>query len=240
MMAGSLSHTKPAPNHDLVQVVPPGLLDPSLMRSQSTRASEEQRDHLEMFANAFLSIKDSIYITDSDNKIVFVNEPFRETYGYEDEDILGQSSTVVWGKRYQGKLLETLLIRSSDHDLDGEFYHRKKDGSEFPVSLSRSIIQDQDKNNVYTLSVAKDITERKRVEEEQLQAIAQLKEDLARVRGLSGLLRICCSCKKIKDQEGHWNQIEKYISDHSEADFTHGICLDCAERLYPGIYTKKH
>jgi PAS domain S-box-containing protein len=240
MMAGSLSHTKPSPNHHPVKTVPPGLLDPSLVYSDSTGTNEEPQDHIEMFANAFLSIKDSIYITDADNRVVFVNQSFGETYGYEDQDILGKNSTIIWGRRYQGKLLDSILSKSDEYDLDGEFYHRKKDGSEFPVSLSRSVIQDEHGNTIYTVSVVKNITRRKRVEEEQLQAIAQLKEDLDRVRGLSGLLRICCSCKKIKDQEGHWNQIEKFIRDHSGADFTHGICLDCAEKLYPGIYTKKH
>ena len=50
------------------------------------------------------------------------------------------------------------------------------------------------------------------------------------------LLPICSSCKKIRDDEGYWQQIEEYIRDHSEADFTHGICNECVEELYPEYY----
>gem|GEM_PF-1601063 len=59
---------------------------------------------------------------------------------------------------------------------------------------------------------------------------------LAEVRTLSGLLPICSSCKKIRDDSGYWNQLEVYITDHSHADFTHGICPDCARDLYPDIF----
>ncbi len=58
---------------------------------------------------------------------------------------------------------------------------------------------------------------------------------LADVRVLSGLLPICANCKKIRDDRGYWSQIESYIHAHSEAKFTHGICPDCAARLYPGL-----
>ena len=56
----------------------------------------------------------------------------------------------------------------------------------------------------------------------------------ANVKVLSGLLPVCASCKKIRDDKGYWNQIETYVRDHSEADFSHGMCPDCMKRLYPG------
>ena len=65
--------------------------------------------------------------------------------------------------------------------------------------------------------------------------IAQLQEALAEVKQLSGLLPICASCKKIRDDTGYWNQIESYIRDHSEAEFSHSICPDCAKKLYPDL-----
>ncbi|HOE27001.1 MAG: hypothetical protein IT574_11225 [Candidatus Aureabacteria bacterium] len=61
----------------------------------------------------------------------------------------------------------------------------------------------------------------------------ELEESLERIRLLSGLLPICSSCKRIRDDEGSWRQIEEYIGAHSEATFTHGICPECARRLYP-------
>ncbi len=63
--------------------------------------------------------------------------------------------------------------------------------------------------------------------------IVQLEEAMADVKKLSGLLPICASCKKIRDDKGSWQHLESYIADHSEADFSHGICPECFKKLYP-------
>ena len=78
--------------------------------------------------------------------------------------------------------------------------------------------------------------ERKRAEIEREVLIEELKNALANVKRLSGLLPICASCKRIRDDKGYWEQIELYIHDHSEADFTHGICPECIETLYGGKF----
>ena len=63
----------------------------------------------------------------------------------------------------------------------------------------------------------------------------KLEDALSQVKLLSGFLPICSSCKRIRDDKGYWNQIESYIRDHSEAEFSHGICPECAKKLYPEI-----
>jgi len=63
-----------------------------------------------------------------------------------------------------------------------------------------------------------------------------LQKALENTKMLSGLLPICSSCRKIRDDEGYWKQIEEYIREHSEAEFSHGICPDCAKKLYPLWY----
>lgn len=78
-----------------------------------------------------------------------------------------------------------------------------------------------------------DISKRKHAEEEREKLIKELREALAKIKTLSGMLPICSSCKKIRDDNGYWNQIEVYIRDHSEAEFTHGICPECFKKLYP-------
>ena len=70
-------------------------------------------------------------------------------------------------------------------------------------------------------------------ERERDRLIVDLKEALSKVKLLSGLLPICSNCKKIRDDQGYWNQIEKYIGEHSNAQFSHGICPECAKKLYP-------
>jgi len=74
---------------------------------------------------------------------------------------------------------------------------------------------------------------------EKEKLIGELQQALAKVKTLSGLLPICSSCKKIRDDKGYWNQIETYIRERSEADFTHGICPSCAKMLYPGLLKDK-
>jgi len=76
--------------------------------------------------------------------------------------------------------------------------------------------------------------ERRQTEAHRNQLLKELQEAMGNIKVLSGLLPICASCKKIRDDKGYWNTLETYISEHSEADFSHGICHDCARRLYPG------
>jgi hypothetical protein len=63
----------------------------------------------------------------------------------------------------------------------------------------------------------------------------ELRKALSEIRQLRGLIPICSGCKKIRDDEGYWHQIEMYFHDHSEVEFSHGICPDCIEKLYPDI-----
>jgi len=85
------------------------------------------------------------------------------------------------------------------------------------------------------IALQREIDERKRVEKEREELIDELQAVLAEVKTLSGLLPICASCKKIRDDQGYWNQIESYIRERSDAEFSHGICPECAKNLYPEL-----
>lgn len=74
-----------------------------------------------------------------------------------------------------------------------------------------------------------------RHQHEREELVAELRAALAKVKVLSGFLPICSSCKKIRDDQGYWRQIEAYIRDHSEAEFTHSLCPECIRRLYPDL-----
>lgn len=67
----------------------------------------------------------------------------------------------------------------------------------------------------------------------------ELQQALKNIKTLEGLLPICAHCKKIRDDEGHWHQVEAYIQDHSEAEFSHGFCPDCMHELYSEFYPSK-
>ena len=78
--------------------------------------------------------------------------------------------------------------------------------------------------------------ERQRLETERETVIHDLQEALSKVKQLSGLLPICASCKKIRDDEGYWTQVEVYMREHTDIDFTHTVCPECTKRLYPEYY----
>ncbi len=88
---------------------------------------------------------------------------------------------------------------------------------------------------IWNRRLNREIHKRKQIEKGNEKLIVELKDALARVKTLSGLLPICANCKKIRDDQGYWNQIESYLSSHSGAKFTHGICPECARELYPHI-----
>ena len=81
-----------------------------------------------------------------------------------------------------------------------------------------------------------------RLSREKDNKIDELNMALTEIRTLRGIIPICSSCKKIRDDKEHWNQIEIYIQEHSDAEFSHGICPECAEKLYPEYnpYKKPH
>jgi DNA-binding NtrC family response regulator len=87
--------------------------------------------------------------------------------------------------------------------------------------------------------LAREIAERKRAEEEEERLILELREALASIKTLRGLLPICAHCKKIRNDKGKWEQMEVYIRDRSAADFSHGICPDCMRKFYPEYFKPK-
>jgi PAS domain S-box-containing protein len=110
------------------------------------------------------------------------------------------------------------------------------DGSRRPVL--KSVKRVQVKGEEKLLECFIDITERKQAEEERERLVLELKEALSHIKTLQGILSICSYCHKIRNDEGKWEQMEVYIRDRSEADFSHGMCPECLAEHYPAIVTK--
>ena len=132
---------------------------------------------LQLLSGAIMSTEDSVFITDMQGKIIFINKAFCRTYGYKEEEIVGQNGNILWIGRHQSKntrsVFQTKTIGSS---YEVGFYHRRKDDSVFPVSLSRSNIKDAKGNDVAIVAVARDISERILIEEEIRTASLKLQE----------------------------------------------------------------
>lgn len=154
-----------------------------------------------------------------------------------------------------GLILELLAIRPIKHL--AEVSQRLAEGDfEMPLpetgndeigTLVKSFVKMRDtiSSNIGRLSDANeqlrlDVTERKQAEEERENLINELKDALAKVNTLSGMLPICASCKKIRDDKGYWSGVETYISGHSEVLFSHGICPDCEIKAYEELKKLKN
>jgi PAS domain S-box-containing protein len=120
-----------------------------------------------------------------------------------------------------------------------EHRHCDADGGCRDVEVHGFPIFDEKGKLVQMIEYCIDVSERKHAAREREALIVDLRQALHEVKTLSGLLPICASCKKIRDDKGYWNNLEKYIGEHSGAEFTHGICPECAQRLYPKFYNNK-
>lgn len=172
------------------------------------------------------SMDDGMIVLDERNRIVDLNVAAQAAVGFPGDRAIGQPAERVlpwrdWPECAQVEPATRIEVRSG------------RDRVQRQYDLTVSSLVDQDGQPAGRLLILRDITEQVRAEEERNALIAELQEALAQVRTLSGLLPICASCKKIRDEQGHWHQIEAYIREHSEAQFSHGICPKCARELYP-------
>ena len=108
---------------------------------------------------------------------------------------------------------------------------KKKDGEMHYLIVTAKPLRDDDGNIAGVVEFFQDISERKKFENEKQLLIKELQESLDKVKLLSGFLPICAYCKKVRDDKGYWSQIESYIKDHSEAQFSHGICPECVAQF---------
>jgi PAS domain S-box-containing protein len=168
------------------------------------------------------------------------NAGARQLFGYTEAEAVGSSISMIMPEAMKPTRLEIFeKLRSGDPLEPFETKRVRKDGAEVDVYLAISPIKDPEGKLMGASAIAYDITERKKIEEDRTRMIDQLHETLSKVRTLSGLLPICASCKKIRDDKGYWQKLETFVREHSNAEFSHSICPDCMERLYPDFIKKK-
>jgi len=115
-------------------------------------------------------------------------------------------------------------------------YRIIRPGADITYVQSMSEAQYNDRGDpVRLIGSVQDITERKKAEELREKLIADLQKAANEIKTLSGFIPICASCKKIRDDKGYWEQIETYIMEHSDAEFSHGLCPECMKKLYPDL-----
>ncbi len=129
-------------------------------------------------------------------------------------------------------------VRETGQPVTVEHTHCSSDGTTREMEVHGFPIFDDKGKLVQMIEYCVDISERKKAGVERERLIHDLQGALQDVKTLSGLLPICSSCKKIRDDTGYWNTLEHYISEHSGAEFSHGLCPECAKSLYPDYFKK--
>lgn len=198
---------------------------------QRERADNALRESEEKYRSITESMVNAMYICSPDFSVEFMNPAMIKKIGYDAtgekcfQTIYGLDEKCPWcihEKVQKGGDVTTEIVNP-------------KDGRTYNVSHSPIF---HENGSISKMTIFRDITQSKLLEVEREKLINELKNALDQVKQLSGLLPICASCKKIKDDKGNWHQIESYIRDHSEAEFTHGICQECVKKLYPGLDLK--
>jgi len=190
---------------------------------ETEEALKESEDRLMSFYDATF---EGIAISEK-GKIIDFNNQFTKIIGYERDELIGMDVINLLAKEDR-----ELVITHIQSDFDKPYDHKavRKDGSIISIRVQGQKIRYH--GRAARVTAIQDITERKKAEEDKNRLIIELQDALEEVRQLSGLIPICANCKKIRDDKGYWNQIEVYIEKHSDAQFSHGICQECAEKLY--------
>lgn len=171
-------------------------------------------DKLQLLSGAIRSTEDSVYITNIQGEIIFVNKAFCKAYGYSEEEILGQNSSILWiGKNQSENTRSVFQTRTAGGGSEIGFYHRRKDNSIFPVSLSRSIIKDANKKDIAIVGLSRDISERLLVEDELRSTTLQLKKRIQEQNKIA--IHTAERLLKLLD-EGQIDKASEIISDFLE------------------------
>jgi PAS domain S-box-containing protein len=209
-------------------------------RKLAEESLEQERNLLRTLID---NLPDMIFFKDVDGRYVLDNQSHLRSLGLKNqEDILGKRTydfnPPELAQSYSEDELQ--VIQTKKELLDKEELAVHKDTGEQRWHLtSRVPLIDSQGNVTGIVGIARDITEHKRAEAERERLIKELQTALADIKVLSGLVPICANCKKIRDDKGYWNQLEGYIQEHSQARFSHGVCPDCMQKLYPNFVPKK-
>jgi PAS domain S-box-containing protein len=171
---------------------------------------------------------DMLCIAHFNGRFKLLNTAWEKTLGYSLEELQSRPMfDFVHPDDRQRTLDQNLKVRSGGQALAFENRYRCKDGSY--RWLLWNATADLEHEVIY--SVARDITERKRAEEERERLLQKLQGALSEVKELQAILPICSYCRNIRDDKDYWQTVETYISHHTNTRFSHGICPACYEKV---------
>ncbi|MBU0479596.1 MAG: PAS domain S-box protein [Proteobacteria bacterium] len=196
--------------------------------SERKKIEEELRKTQTIF-NAFLENSPVyIFFKDSEIRPLMLSRNYEQLLGMPVEDILGKTMDEIFPSDLAKSMIEDdkqILSKGKVLNIVEELGGRIYETTKFPIFLNGT------GNMLAGFTV--DITERRKAEDERERLIGELRQALAEISTLRGILPICCFCKNVRNDSGYYEQIESYIHKHSGVDFSHTICPACMEKYYP-------
>ena len=196
------------------------------------RLEDALRQSAERHLSILRTAMDGFWRVDMQARLLEINQTYCQMSGYTEQELLAMKISDLEAVESMSDTAAHLK-KVMEHGAGRfESSHRRKDGTCFPVEVS---VQYQPVEGGVLVVFLRDITERKRTADERERLIGELQKALAEVKTLSGLLPICAGCKKIRDSENYWHQVDSYVTKHTNVIFSHGLCPDCVKRLYPEL-----
>ena len=172
-----------------------------------------------------------VYVIQND-RYVYVNPKLADIFGYTQSELRALPNVVSAVRKDDRGLAAEQMRKRLESDTSSVHYTfrtRHKQGHWLDIEVHGARTELHGKPAI--IGTMLDITAKKRAEEQQQALVTELQEALARVTTLSGLLPICAWCKRVRDDTGYWSQVEKFVADRTDAEFSHGVCPDCEGKL---------
>ncbi len=210
-------------------------LERELHAAQDRHRRKRAEGAMQFLAAIVDSSVDAIYGKSLDGLVVSWNPAAECLFGYSAEEIIGRSYAILFPDHRRGEMQDIQAgIRRGDIFGEQETERRHKSGRIIPVTVTVSPVKSTVGEIIGASAVTRDVSRQKQADYERQQLIQSLMAAAKQVQALSGLLPMCTSCKRIRDDKGYWQQVEAYISQHSSVTFSHSICPACA-----GDYERK-
>jgi PAS domain S-box-containing protein len=190
-----------------------------------------------LYQSLFEMSPSGILLEDETGRILDLNQALCISMGYSRAELLGQHVNTFVAPAARAGVAEHIARVLRGEVLFHDEPNVRKDGSLCYMELRECRVTLPD-GRPGILVTANDVSDRKHAEREREDLISELREALAEVQTLSGLLPICAGCKKIRDDRGYWEHVEAYIMKRSKANFTHAICPECITKYYPDYASK--